>query len=102
MKDKDGKRACYAYCDVWRFCDGKMAGLVGILIIFTRSDAQPKSTEICTSFISSESVISKAGSSSASEFSLQRLLTMGLVLMECLQIIPLARLYLAIWPAILR
>ncbi|MBT1688134.1 nuclear transport factor 2 family protein [Dawidia soli] len=32
MKDKDGRETHYAYCDVWRFRDGKMAGLKAFVI----------------------------------------------------------------------
>jgi uncharacterized protein len=32
MKDKDGKPEEYAYCDVWRFRDGKMAALKAFVI----------------------------------------------------------------------
>lgn len=32
MKDEDGKYANYAYCDVWRFQDGKMAELKAFVI----------------------------------------------------------------------
>jgi ketosteroid isomerase-like protein len=32
MKDEEGKEAHYAYCDVWRFRDGKMAGLMAFVI----------------------------------------------------------------------
>lgn len=32
MKDEDGKMAHYAYCDVWRFHDGKMAELKAFVI----------------------------------------------------------------------
>lgn len=32
MKDKDGKLVDYAYCDVWRFRDGKMASLKAFVI----------------------------------------------------------------------
>lgn len=32
MKDEDGKLVDYIYCDVWRFRDGKMAGLKAFVI----------------------------------------------------------------------
>lgn len=32
MKDKDGNTDVYAYCDVWQFRDGKMAGLKAFVI----------------------------------------------------------------------
>ncbi len=32
MKDEDGKEAHYAYCDVWRFRDGKMVELRAFVI----------------------------------------------------------------------
>jgi ketosteroid isomerase-like protein len=32
LKDKDGKATDYAYCDVWRFRDGKMAELQAFVI----------------------------------------------------------------------
>jgi len=32
LKDKDGKTAQYSYCDVWRFQNGKMAGLKAFVI----------------------------------------------------------------------
>lgn len=32
MKDEDGKMVHYAYCDVWRFRDGKMAELRAFVI----------------------------------------------------------------------
>ena len=32
LKDEDGKMADYAYCDVWRFRDGKMAQLKAFVI----------------------------------------------------------------------
>jgi len=32
MKDSDGKMTHYAYCDVWRFRDGKMAELKAFVI----------------------------------------------------------------------
>lgn len=32
MKDEDGKMANYAYCDVWRFQDGKMVELKAFVI----------------------------------------------------------------------
>ncbi len=32
MKDKDGKEAHYAYCDVWRFRDGKIVELRAFVI----------------------------------------------------------------------
>lgn len=32
MKDKDGKTIVYAYCDVWKFRDGKMAALKAFVI----------------------------------------------------------------------
>lgn len=32
MKDEDGKMVDYAYCDVWRFRDGKMAELRAFVI----------------------------------------------------------------------
>ena len=32
MKDKDGKTIDYAYCDVWRFRNGKMAELKAFVI----------------------------------------------------------------------
>jgi uncharacterized protein (TIGR02246 family) len=32
MKDKDGKVTHYAYCDVWRFRDGKMAELRAFVV----------------------------------------------------------------------
>lgn len=32
MKDEDGKMIDYAYCDVWRFRDGKMAELKAFVI----------------------------------------------------------------------
>ncbi len=32
LKDEDGQEAHYAYCDVWRFRDGKMAGLMAFVI----------------------------------------------------------------------
>lgn len=32
MKDKNGKMIDYAYCDVWRFRDGKMAELRAFVI----------------------------------------------------------------------
>lgn len=32
LKDKNGKTIEYAYCDVWRFCDGKMIELKAFVI----------------------------------------------------------------------
>jgi uncharacterized protein (TIGR02246 family) len=32
MKDKDGNMTPYAYCDVWRFRDGKMAELKAFVV----------------------------------------------------------------------
>ena len=32
MKDENGETASYLYCDVWRFRDGKMAGLKAFVI----------------------------------------------------------------------
>ena len=32
LKDENGETARYAYCDVWRFRDGKMAGLKAFVI----------------------------------------------------------------------
>ncbi|MCE7064035.1 nuclear transport factor 2 family protein [Dyadobacter sp. CY326] len=32
MKDEDGKKINYSYCDVWRFQDGKMAQLKAFVI----------------------------------------------------------------------
>ncbi|WP_073226122.1 nuclear transport factor 2 family protein [Pedobacter caeni] len=32
MKNKDGETVVYAYCDVWRFRDGKMAELKAFVI----------------------------------------------------------------------
>jgi ketosteroid isomerase-like protein len=32
LKDKNGKTAHYSYCDVWKFRDGKMAGLKAFVI----------------------------------------------------------------------
>jgi uncharacterized protein len=32
LKDKDGKENHYAYCDVWRFREGKMASLRAFVI----------------------------------------------------------------------
>lgn len=32
MKDEDGKEADYSYCDVWRFRDGKITGLMAFVI----------------------------------------------------------------------
>lgn len=32
LKEKDGKWKKYAYCDIWRFQDGKMAELQGFVI----------------------------------------------------------------------
>ena len=32
MKDDSGKMTDYSYCDVWRFRDGKMAGLKAFVI----------------------------------------------------------------------
>ena len=32
MKNEDGKMVDYAYCDVWRFRDGKMAALKAFVI----------------------------------------------------------------------
>lgn len=32
MKEEDGKTVNYSYCDVWRFRDGKMAGLKAFVI----------------------------------------------------------------------
>ncbi|MCD9017173.1 nuclear transport factor 2 family protein [Parachryseolinea silvisoli] len=32
MKDKDGKMTPYAYCDVWRFREGKMAELRAFVV----------------------------------------------------------------------
>lgn len=32
MKDENGKMVNYAYCDFWRFRDGKMAGLKAFVI----------------------------------------------------------------------
>lgn len=33
MKDEAGKMVHYSYCDVWRFRDGKMAGLKAFVIV---------------------------------------------------------------------
>jgi len=32
MRDEKGIAANYKYCDVWQFCDGKMAGLKAFVI----------------------------------------------------------------------
>ncbi len=32
LKDEDGKTAQYSYCDVWRFYNGKIAGLKAFVI----------------------------------------------------------------------
>jgi uncharacterized protein (TIGR02246 family) len=32
LKDEEGKSVQYAYCDVWRFCEGKMAELHAFVI----------------------------------------------------------------------
>ncbi|HEX2534262.1 MAG TPA: nuclear transport factor 2 family protein [Chitinophagaceae bacterium] len=32
LKDEEGRKAEYAYCDVWRFREGKMAGLKAFVI----------------------------------------------------------------------
>lgn len=32
MKDENGEMASYSYCDVWRFHNGKMAGLKAFVI----------------------------------------------------------------------
>ncbi|HSU50861.1 MAG TPA: nuclear transport factor 2 family protein [Segetibacter sp.] len=32
MKDENGETASYSYCDVWRFRDGKMAGVKAFVI----------------------------------------------------------------------
>jgi ketosteroid isomerase-like protein len=32
LKDENGKTADYSYCDVWRFRDGKIAGLKAFVI----------------------------------------------------------------------
>ena len=40
MKNKNGKSEEYAYCDVWRFRDGKMAELKAFVI---KIQAEPKS-----------------------------------------------------------
>lgn len=32
MKDEDGKAAHYSYCDIWRFCGGKMVELRAFVI----------------------------------------------------------------------
>ena len=32
LQDADGKNADYSYCDVWRFCDGKMVELKAFVI----------------------------------------------------------------------
>ncbi|SIN70385.1 nuclear transport factor 2 family protein [Chitinophaga niabensis] len=36
LKNEDGKTINYAYCDVWRFRDGKMAGLKAFVIELPR------------------------------------------------------------------
>lgn len=38
MKDEEGKENHYAYCDVWRFRDGKMAELQAFVIKSGRQD----------------------------------------------------------------
>lgn len=35
MKNETGKMIHYSYCDVWRFRDGKMAGLQAFVIVDT-------------------------------------------------------------------
>jgi uncharacterized protein len=41
MKDKDGKTAPYAYCDIYRFSDGKIAELNSFVI---KTEAKAEST----------------------------------------------------------
>lgn len=38
MTDEEGKAVDYAYCDVWRFRDGKMAELTAFVIEMVDSD----------------------------------------------------------------
>jgi ketosteroid isomerase-like protein len=41
MQDEDGKAAPYAYCDVWRFRDGKIVELKGFVI---KSEAEERTS----------------------------------------------------------
>lgn len=40
MKDEDGKKAEYLYCDVWRFRDAKMAELKAFVIKHSQTERQ--------------------------------------------------------------
>lgn len=40
LKDEDGRDAIHAYCDVWRFRDGKIIGLTAFVIRATLSSSR--------------------------------------------------------------
>ncbi len=55
LKDKDGKEVLYAYCDIWRFSDGKIAELKasessvsskGVIFVNYKRDGEVKKSDI--------------------------------------------------------